>query len=112
MPSSCHSLAASTSTPLIYGGDFTKDDPSTSSNGFGNCDVVIDLGTPDSTNHDRYPNAKIRMIGYAANTINTTISAVAIAGQLQGKYAIFLLGVDNQGGDNQQPWAIYLLQSN
>jgi hypothetical protein len=36
-----------------------------------------------------------------------SISAVAIAGQLNGKYAVFLLGVDST-----QPWAIYLLQSN
>jgi hypothetical protein len=28
-------------------------------------------------------------------------------GQINGKYAIFLLGYDNS-----QPWAIYLLQSN
>jgi hypothetical protein len=32
---------------------------------------------------------------------------VAIAGQLNGKYAIFVLGVDST-----QPWAIYLMQSN
>jgi hypothetical protein len=36
-----------------------------------------------------------------------SFSAVAIAGQLNGKYALFLLGFDNT-----QPWAIYLLQSN
>jgi hypothetical protein len=32
--------------------------------------------------------------------------AVAIAGQLNGKYVIFVLGVDST-----QPWAVYLLQS-
>jgi hypothetical protein len=46
---------------------------------------------------------------YAANTTGKTYSfpAVAIAGQLNGKNAIFVLGVDST-----QPWAIYLLQSN
>ena len=33
--------------------------------------------------------------------------AMAVAGQLNGKFAIFVLGVDAR-----QPWAIYLLQSN
>jgi hypothetical protein len=46
---------------------------------------------------------------YAANTSGSvdTFSAVAIAGQINGKYAIFLIG-----DDNVQPWTIYLLQSN
>ncbi len=37
--------------------------------------------------------------------------AVAIAGQLNGKYAIFLIGTDSVGSPNQA-WGIYLLQSN
>ena len=46
---------------------------------------------------------------YAANTTKATYSfpAVVLAGQLSGKFAIFVLGVDAK-----QPWAIYLLQSN
>ena len=95
---------------LIYGGDFTKDNPSASSNGFGNCDLAIDLGSQDPSNNGRFPKATVWIgASYAANTTGKTYSfqAVAIAGQLNGKYAIFLLGVDSV-----EPWTIYLLQSN
>jgi hypothetical protein len=40
-----------------------------------------------------------------------SIPAVAIAGTLNGKYAIFLIGEDTVGSPNQA-WGIYLLQSN
>ncbi|WP_263359832.1 hypothetical protein [Acidicapsa ligni] len=109
VPSACSSVAASTST-LIYGGDFKNDDPSSSSDGFGNCDFAIDLGPQDSANNGLYRNATVWVgAGYSGNTTgeNYSFSAVAIAGQLSGKYAIFLLGKDAS-----QPWAIYLLQSN
>jgi hypothetical protein len=113
LPSSCASVAASTST-LIYGGDFPQangqDNPSASSNGFGNCDLAIDLGTQSPSNNGSYPQATVWMgASYAANTTGKTYSfpAVAIAGQLNGKNAIFVLGADST-----QPWAIYLLQSN
>jgi hypothetical protein len=108
-PSSCASVATSTST-LLYGGDFTNDDPSTSSDGFGNCDLAIDLGTQDSANNGLFPNATVWLgANYAGNTTSNTysFSAVAIAGKLNGKYALFLLGVDST-----EPWTIYLLQSN
>jgi hypothetical protein len=40
---------------LIYGGDFPQangqDNPSASPNGFGNCDLAIDLGTQDPSNN-------------------------------------------------------------
>jgi len=117
VPSSCASVAASTKT-LIYGGDFPVStttglpDPNNSSNAnypYGNCDFAIDLGA--QTNNGLYPNATVWVgTGYTAYaTISTTYSfkAVAIAGQLNGKYAIFVLGVDST-----QPWAVYLLQSN
>ncbi|MEI9978443.1 MAG: hypothetical protein WDN23_05480 [Edaphobacter sp.] len=108
-PPSCASVAATTGT-LIYGGDYTNDDPTTSKDGFGNCNLAIDLGTQDSSNNGLYPHATV-WIGatYSANTTAKTYSlpAVAIAGQLNGKYAVFILGVDST-----QPWAIYLLQSN
>ncbi|MBT9331581.1 hypothetical protein [Paracidobacterium acidisoli] len=109
LPSNCSSVAAQTTT-LIYGGDFTNDNPSASPNGFGNCDFAIDLGPEDSTNNGFYPNATVWMgAGYAANTSNknNSFSAVGVAGQLNGKYALFVLGA-NTG----QQWAIYLLQSN
>ena len=108
-PSSCAAVAANTST-LIYGGDYTNDDPSTSSNGFGNCDLAIDFGTQDPANNGRFPNATVWLgASYAANTTGKTYSfpAVAIAGQLNGKNAIFVIGVDST-----LPWTIYLLQSN
>lgn len=106
VPPGCASVAASTGT-LIYGGDFSSDNPSASS---GNCDFAIDLGTQDSANNGRYPNATVWVgAGYAANSTGASYSfpAVAIAAQLNGKYAIFLIGEDSS-----QPWAIYLLQSN
>jgi hypothetical protein len=70
---------------------------------------------------DRGPNATVWVGGagagtvYASNIVGSTysFSAVAIAGQLNvagqtnGKYAIFLIGKDST-----QPWVIYLLQSN
>jgi len=109
VPSGCASVAASTGT-LIYGGDYTNEDPSTSSSGYGNCDVAIDLGAQDRSNNGLYPQATVWMgAAYAGNPNGSAYSfpAVAIAGQINGKYAIFLLGFDNV-----QPWAIYLLQSN
>jgi hypothetical protein len=107
----CSSFIAQTGTLSngIYGGDFKNDDPSTSSTGFGNCDFAIDLGTTQSP-AGLYPNVTV-WIGssYAANASGKTYSfpAVAITGQLDGKYALFVLGVDST-----QPWGIYLLQSN
>jgi hypothetical protein len=105
VPSGCASVATKTST-LIYGGDF---DPSTSKDGFGNCDFAIDLGNQDSANNGLYPHATVWVgAGYAGNnSAAPPFHAVAIAGQLGGKYAILLIGVDTT-----QPWAIYLLQSN
>lgn len=113
VPSSCSSVADSTST-LIYGGDFPQangqDNPSASPDGFGNCDFAIDLGSQDSSTNGLYKHATVWIgANYAANTSGANdppFSAVAIAGQLNGKYAIFLIGVDSS-----QPWAIYLLQS-
>lgn len=50
----------------------------------------------------------IRLEGsYNSSKAAYSFPAVAIAGQLDGKYAIFLIGVDSS-----QPWGIYLLQSN
>ncbi len=108
-PSSCASIVPSSGT-VLYGGDYTNDDPSTSSDGFGNCDLAIDLGAQDSATNGLFSSATVWLgASYAANTTGKTYSfpAVAIAGQLNGKYAIFLLGIDST-----EPWAIYILQSN
>jgi hypothetical protein len=121
LPSSCAAFAAQTGKLVngIYGGDFQHtnglDNPSLSPDGFGNCDFAIDLGIQDPLNNGLYPNATVWVGGagaraiYAGNVVGSTysFSAVAIAGQLNGKYAIFLIG-----NDSTQPWAIYLLQSN
>jgi hypothetical protein len=108
-PSACSSVAASTST-LIYGGDFKNDNPSSSSDGFGNCDFAVDLGPQDFASNGLYRNATVWVgASYTGNTtgVGYWFSAVAIAGQLSGKYAMFLLGKDAN-----QPWEIYLIQSN
>ena len=72
--------------------------------------LTIDLGTQDASNNGLYSQATV-WIGsnYAANTTGKAYSfkAVAIADELNGKFAIFVIGYDST-----QPWAIYLLQSN
>lgn len=108
LPLSCASVNTNSPT-VIFGGDFPKDNPS-ASGGIGNSDFALDLGTQDSVHNGLFPHASI-WVGaqYPANTAGGcySFSAVAIAGQLNGKYAIFVIGVDAS-----QPWAIYLLQSN
>jgi hypothetical protein len=117
VPADCSAVTASTAT-LIYGGDFPNNDPSgaavQSAGGFGNCDFAIDLGAQDSTNNGLYPAAAVWVgASFSGNTTGASYSfpAVAIAGQLGGKNAIFLLGVDTTGSPNQAQ-GIYLLQSN
>ena len=123
-PSDCPALTPQTGT-LIYGGDFPIDtatgvpDPNSSAvqanGGFplaGYCDLAIDLGT--QTSNGLYLGAKVRIgAKFSANPtaakITYSFPAVAIAGQLNGKYAVFLIGYDN---NTAQPWTIYLLQSN
>lgn len=112
-PSACTSIAPQTST-MLYGGDYSGGNPANSATGYGNCDFAIDLGTQDANTNGLYPAATVYLgSGFAANTTGKTYSfqAVAIAGQLNGKYAIFLIGMDTAGTPNQ-PWGIYLLQSN
>ena len=109
VPTSCATVASSTAT-LIYGGNFTNDDPSTSPDGFGSCDFAIDLGTQNASNNGLYSQATVWVgAGYPSNSSGAAYSfpAVAIAGQLNGKFAIFLIGTDST-----QPWAAYLLQTN
>jgi hypothetical protein len=112
-PSTCASVVPSTPT-LIYGGDFPSKnpaDPNVQTNGgYGNCNLAIDLGTQSSTSNGLYPSATVTMTtGFSANTTNktNTFSAVAVVGQLQGKYVILLIGKDAT-----QAWSMYLMQSN
>jgi hypothetical protein len=112
LSSSCPTLPAPTSTTILYGGEFANNDPS--SNTFGNCDLAIDLGAQDSTRNGLYTAATIYVTAaFPNNGIGKAYSfpAVAIAGQIDGKYAIFLLGKDTVGSPSQA-WGIYLLQSN
>jgi hypothetical protein len=109
--------SANTSTTLD-GGDFANNDPDAaqSKGGFGNCDFAIDLGTRDTSTNGLFPKANVWVgpgFGFTTNTTGNWYSfpAVAIAGQLNGKYAIFLIGEDTVGSPNQA-WGIYLLQSN
>ncbi|WP_263358135.1 hypothetical protein [Acidicapsa ligni] len=106
--SSCPSVYPASST-VIYGGDFSNDDPSASMSGYGNCDFAVDLGPQDPTTDGLYPQATVSVgLSYAGNTTGKTysFSAVAIAGQLNSTNAIFVIGVDST-----EPWSIYLLQS-
>ena len=98
---------------VIYGGEFANNDPS--SNAYGNCDLAIDLGTQNATTNGLYDKATIYVsasfLPYNSSMQPYHFAAVAIAGQIAGKYAIFLIGLDT-AGNPQQPWGIYLLQSN
>jgi hypothetical protein len=98
----------------LFGGDFPNNDPTKSSSGHGNCNVVIDLGVQDPSNNGLFPNARVYLAsGFAGNPQASAHSypAVAIAGQLEGKYAVFVIGVDTTGTP-VQAWGIYLFQSN
>lgn len=113
LPANCATVTPQTST-ILYGGDFTNSNPTTSTTGYGNCDFAVDLGTQDAATNGLYPSATVYVgSGFGTNTTGKTYSfpAVGIAGQVNGKYAIFLIGMDSVGSPNQA-WGIYLLQSN
>lgn len=108
---SCPELPAPNTGKVLYGGEFTNNDPS--SHAFGNCDLAIDLGSPGSGN-GLFPAATVYVTtAFPGNGIAKAYSfpAVAIAGQISGKYAIFLIAADTIGTP-QQAWGIYLLQAN
>ncbi len=112
LQTACPTLPGPSSSTVLYGGEFANNNPS--ANSFGNCDLAIDLGTQDPNNNGLYPAATVYVsAAFFENSTNSAYSfpAVAIAGQINGKYAIFLIGVDTTGTPNQ-PWGIYLLQSN
>jgi hypothetical protein len=117
LPSTCAAVTPQTST-MLYGGDFRGNNPAASTvqsgGGFGNCDFAIDLGAQDASTNGLYSAATVYVgSGFATNTTGKSYSfpAVAIAGQLNGKFVIFLIGEDTAGSPNQA-WGIYLLQSN
>jgi hypothetical protein len=103
------------SSNTIYGGDYGSgtngsNDPTS---GKINCDIAIDLGTPSA--NGLYTNATIYVgSSFPENTTGALYyfqPAVAVAGQLQGKNAIFLIGADTAGTPSRA-WGIYLLQPN
>jgi len=128
-PSSCATSFAGLSPAAgsIYGQDFVYDptnptDPNNpggpaiqANGGFAtNCDFNIALGAQSASTPGLFPQATVSIGStFSGNSAAVAYSfpATAIAGQLNGKYAIFLIGVDTTGTPNQA-WGIYLLQSN
>jgi hypothetical protein len=118
----------------LYGGEFLTmsssgelvNDP-TGASGSENCDVVIDLGTQDSSNSGLFPKTTV-FIGSnfppfsVSNpwTCGGTVCAVsfpaaAVVGQVHGKYVILLSGSASSNPPAQlpgaaQPIGIYLFQ--
>ena len=124
----------------LYGGEFlsgsgstTVNDP-TAANGSENCDIVLDLGTQDSSSAGLFPNAKI-FVGSNfppfsetkpwtcfGTTLTCAVSfpASAVVGELGGKFVIFVVSSsvstppaqlpDNLGSFITQPMGIYLFQ--
>ena len=110
----------------IFGGDYPAD-PATGlpnpnlpvvqgNGGYGNCDLAVDLGLESSASPGLYPAATV-WIGsqFVANktvpSVTYSFPAVAVSGQLHGKYAIFVIGFDAVSQPNQA-WSLHLLQSN
>jgi hypothetical protein len=102
----------SPSANTIYGGEFAGNDPSSKAN--ANCDIAIDFGTPKgSGNNGLYTEVTVYVgTAFPENGLGSLYSfpAVAVAGQIKGMNAVFLLGVDT-AGTPQRAWGIYLLQS-
>jgi hypothetical protein len=110
LKASCPDLPTPEKPAILYGGEFAENDPS--SRASGNCDLAIDLGSQGSSN-GLFPAATVYVsAAFPGNGTAKAYSfpAVAIAGQISGKYAIFLIAADTTGSP-QQAWGIYLLQS-
>jgi hypothetical protein len=111
LQASCPTLPAPKTGGTLFGGEFQKNDPS--SHAFGNCDLAIDLGAADSGSNGLFPAATVYVAAAFPQNVaakSYSFPAVAIAGQISGKYAIFLIGTDTTGSP-QQAWGIYLIQS-
>jgi len=111
LKASCPSPPAAKTSTMLFGGEFEDNDPSKHAS--GTCDLAIELGPQDGSSNGLYPAATV-YVG-AAFPMNGagksySIPAVAIAGQIAGKYAIFLIATDTTGSP-QQAWGIYLMQS-
>ncbi len=98
------------SSNIVYGGEFAGNNPA--SNATGNCDLAIDLGAKQAAN-GLYDATIYVGAAFPQNSSGVlySFSAVAVAGQLDGKNAIFVIGADTTGSPSRA-WGIYLLQSN
>jgi len=121
------------STKSLYGGEFLRMSGSGETNdptgdlATENCDVAIDLGTPDSSNNGLFPNATV-FIGSnfppfsdsnpwtcGGTVCAASFPAAAVVGQVLGKYVILLSASDSSNPPAQlpgstQPIGIYLFQ--
>ena len=80
----------------IIGGVFATDDPTKPAGQ----NITITLGTQDPNNNGLYRSATVTFSG-------VVFPAVAIAGKLESKYALFVI---TQGTLNNSPLAIHLFQ--
>jgi hypothetical protein len=111
------SLPTQPSATTIYGGEFAGNDPKT--NAASNCDVAIDLGKQDSSVNGLFTAATLYFgSSFPLNNPSLTgapgvaysIPAIAIAGQIGGQHAVFVLAQDTVSGSGHAV-AIYLLHS-
>jgi hypothetical protein len=96
----------SPSGTTMTGGSFPLDNPG----GVANKDTTIDLGPQDSMNNGLYKSAKLTIpddAGVCSTTGSCTVPAVAVVGNPENKFAVFLVAQDTV---NNLPIAIYLLQ--
>ncbi len=118
-------LTAGTGTTLV-GGDFPNDDVTQTPN----TDISITLGTQDSTINGLYPSAKVTTLDPAQNCatfisnqkstnssltngegfITCTYPAVAVVGNPEGKYAIFITTYNFSTYTTGTAMQIYLYQ--
>jgi len=91
-------FSASAPAGELVGGGFANDDTAQPAVKY----LTINLGTEDAATHGLYPSVVI-----TNQTTGTTYPAVAVAGNPESKYAIFIIGEDM---DYFLPIGIYLFQ--
>lgn len=106
-PSFSSVCAAPVSATAICGGAFGSDNVAASPN----TDTVIDLGSEDGTVHGLFRNVTVTLPdpndACATGLFQCSFPAVAVAGNPEGKVALFLIAQDPV---NFSPMTIYLLQ--
>jgi len=91
-------FSASTPAGQLVGGAFANDDPTQPAA----ANLVIDLGKEDAKTNGLYPSVVI-----TNQDSGTPYPAVAVVGNPESKYAVFIIGEDM---DNSVPIGIYLFQ--